>query len=128
MTLLHPTFADYKSGLVDEWFWFASSTDTTAPTANLGTPTRTKISRVVGRDLTTFDITSDEAFVEYQLRVVPLSSSARNEGTLLEGSTISSTSSFSVDISDDELIAAGGLEGNNVIKAFVKDAAGNWSS
>ena len=35
---------------------------------------------------------------------------------------------FTATITDDELIAAGAAEGNNLLKVFVKDAAGNWSA
>jgi len=34
---------------------------------------------------------------------------------------------FTATLTDDELVAAGAVEGNNVLKVFVKDAAGNWS-
>lgn len=36
--------------------------------------------------------------------------------------------SFTTTITDDELVAGGGVEGNNLLKVFVKDAAGNWST
>jgi hypothetical protein len=36
--------------------------------------------------------------------------------------------SYTTTITDDELIAAAAIEGNNLLKVFVKDAAGNWST
>jgi hypothetical protein len=35
---------------------------------------------------------------------------------------------YTVTITDDEFVAGGGVEGNNLVKVFVKDAAGNWST
>jgi hypothetical protein len=89
--------------------------------------TATKISRVVGKDSLNLTVTADEAFVEYQIRRVSSSADPVTSGSLLEQATISSTTSYSMNITDDELIAAAAVEGSNTLKVFVKDAAGNWS-
>lgn len=43
-------------------------------------------------------------------------------------STDPGVTQFTVPISDDELVAASAVEGNNLLKVFVKDSAGNWSA
>jgi hypothetical protein len=102
--------------------------DTTGPTVTFGSQTATKISRQPGKDSVNITITTNENFVEYELRLVANEDSARNTGNLLESGIVIATTSHNVDITDDELVdLGGGVEGINRIKAFVKDAAGNWS-
>ena len=103
--------------------------DTTAPgTINVTGVSVTKISRVAGKDVVNATVTADEAFVEYMVRKVSSGSDTRTMGTLVEQATIASTTSFAFSITDDELIAGAGAEGSNLLKVFVKDAAGNWSA
>lgn len=104
------------------------SSDSTPPGAiNITGITTSKISRVVGKDSLDFTVSADEAFVEYQIRRVSSSADPITAGSLLEQATIPSTTSYSMNITDDELIAAAGVEGSNTLKVFVRDAAGNWS-
>jgi hypothetical protein len=102
--------------------------DTTAPTTTFGSQTVTKISRITGKDSVNITITTNEPFVEYELRLVASESSTRASGTQIETAVVSSRSSHTVTVTDDELVAAGAVEGLNRIKAFTKDAAGNWST
>ena len=46
-------------------------------------------------------------------------------GPLSVGSAVTQ---YTTTLTDDELVAAGAVEGSNLVKVFVKDAAGNWSS
>jgi hypothetical protein len=88
-----------------------------------------KISRVPTKDLIPLTIsTTGEQFSEYQLRKVPAADSLKIAGTLIETALVSPRTSLSISLTDDELIdIAGGTDGNNIIKAFTKDGAGNWS-
>lgn len=104
--------------------------DTVPPTPNITAVTASTISRVTGFDTTDITFEANEAFVEYQLRIVPNGSSDRTAGTLVEQATVTSRTTHSTTVTDDELVAAIGasVDGSYVIKAFVKDAAGNWSA
>lgn len=106
------------------------SGDTTAPTLDITvTPTKTKISRISGQDSTDFSFQVNEAYQAYQIRVVPSSSSPVTAGTLLEsGSGGAANTNRAVTVTDDEFVAAGGVEGTSVIKVFAQDTAGNWST
>jgi len=103
--------------------------DTTPPTVSLTGAATTRISRQSGKDTSGFTITADEEFVAYEIRSVPSGASPVTAGDLIETATHAATTEKAVDVTDAELEAAvGAAEGNYVIKAFVKDAAGNWSS
>ncbi len=102
--------------------------DSTAPTTDLTGQTRTTISRVPGWDAFDVTITANEPFVEYELRRVAAATSTRTEGSQIETAVVSSTTSLVVTVTDDELVAALAAEGANTVKAFTKDAAGNWST
>ena len=59
--------------------------DTTPPgNINVTSITATKISRVVGMDSTQITFTADEAFVEYQIRIVSSPTDPITAGTLVE--------------------------------------------
>jgi hypothetical protein len=105
-----------------------SGGDTTAPVINVSGVTATRVSRVAGKDATDVSWTTDEAFVEYEIRKVGNASDGRGAGTQVETATVTSRSSHTVTITDDELVAASAVEGSNLLKVFVKDAAGNWST
>jgi hypothetical protein len=102
-------------------------TDVTPPVITIGSPSASKISRVPGKDAITVTIDTDEAFVEYEVRLVVGESSLRTSGTQVETAVVSSRTSHTITITDDELVSATAVEGANVLKAFVRDAAGNWS-
>lgn len=102
--------------------------DTTAPgDITITDITASRISRVVGKDATNVTFTANEPFVEYMIRRVANTTDDRTMGTLVEQAVVSSRSSHTVTITDDELVAAAGTEGNNTLKVFVKDSSGNWS-
>lgn len=106
----------------------SSASDTTAPIPTVITVDATKISRVSGKDAVNVTFTTDEDFVEYEVRRVSSGSDPRAAGNQVETAAVSSRTSHSVVITDDELIAAAAIEGSNTLKIFVKDLAGNWSS
>jgi hypothetical protein len=104
------------------------ASDTTAPVIDIVGVTAQKISRKAGKDASNFTVTADETVVEYEIRAVPSNTSPHTAGTLIESGTVNSIS-FDVTITDDELVDAQGGVINQVnhIKAFGRDAAGNWS-
>lgn len=104
--------------------------DFTPPTVSV-TISRSRISRQAGADLIDVNVTTSEPVLEYQIRVVPNGTATINQGTLVESGVVSpdvGVTSFSAQLTDDELVAAGALEGDNVVKVFVLDPGGNWSS
>jgi len=106
----------------------AVSSDTTAPIPTVTVVDVTKISRVVGKDVVNVTFTTDEAFVEYEIRRVSSGSDSQAAGNQVEAATVSSRTSHSIAITDDELVAAAAVEGSNTLKIFVKDVVGNWST
>ena len=107
------------AGLVDE----------TTPTVDITTgPSATKISTVTGKNESTLSITASEDFSAYQIRVVPNSSSAVTTGTLVEsgGAGLAGVPK-PLDVTGAELIAAVGA-GTWIVKTFIRDWSGNWST
>lgn len=105
-----------------------SGTDVTAPVSTVTSVDVTKISRIAGKDAATVAFTTDEDFTEYEARVVSSGGAGRGTGTQIETATVTARSSHTITITDDEFVAASASEGTNIVKLFVKDAAGNWSS
>lgn len=109
---------------------YTVTADTTPPVPDITVTTATRMSRQVGKDSSDITFTSDEAFVEYQIRKVTNASDNIAQGALVETATVSSRSSHTVTITDDEIVAADGgsaIDGAKMLKVFVRDAAGNWS-
>ena len=101
--------------------------DIVAPVLSVDSVDATRISRVPGKDAVNVTFTAGEAFVEYEVRRVSSTADGRAMGSQVEMATVSARTSHSIVITDDELIAASAVEGTNLLKVFVKDAAGNWS-
>lgn len=107
---------------------WGESSDITPPEVTFLSQNRTKISRVVGFDATVVTFQANEDFQAYQVRLVPSPASTITEGALVEsGGSALANEVFQVTITDDELINVGAVEGNNILKIFVQDLAGNWS-
>lgn len=104
--------------------------DTLGPSVTIVSVSKSKISRVSGYDATDVVFVVDENFTNYQVRVVPSSSSGVTAGTQVEGGLFVGTANtnYQITLTDDELVAAGAAEGNNRIKVFAQDIAGNWSA
>lgn len=110
------------------WTPSRPTVDTTPPTVTFVSQTRSKISRVTGRDSTDIVFTVDEDYQGYQVRVVSSTSATVAQGTQLETGTGGlSDVQRTITVTDDELVAATAAEGSNMLKIFAQDTAGNWS-
>lgn len=107
-----------------------SGTDTTPPVVTVGTgASGGKISGVTGKNDFPYSFTVDEACQAWQVRLVPSTASTVTAGTAVEsGGSVSAGGTVSGSITYAEAIAAGAAEGNNVLKAFAEDLAGNWNA
>lgn len=111
--------------------------NTTVPTVTITGPDVTRISKVDGKDECTFSFSSDTAFEEYKVKVVPSINSLQDAGTTIgttngssnmsgTGTFPSSTSTTCV-INGNDLDAASSGDGQKIIKVFVKTSVGIWS-
>ncbi len=113
--------------------------DTSSPVPNVTVAASpTKISKVSSKDTSTFTWVSDEAFVDYKIKVVSNASDAHTAGTTIattNGSTNMSATGGSFPaatgivstIKGQDLETASAGDGTKIIKVFVKDAGGSWS-
>lgn len=111
--------------------------DTSVPAVTIIGPDVSRISKTSPKDVATFSFTSDVAFTEYKIKVVPSKSSLHDAGTLIgtaNGSTnMSATGTFKASTAisckiygKDREIASSG-DGEKIIKVFVKNTVGTWS-
>ena len=111
--------------------------DTSVPAVTIIGPDVSKISKTSPKDVATFSFTSNTAFTEYKIKVVPSNSSLHDAGVQIgttNGSTnMSATGTFkantaiSCKIYGKDLEAASSGDGEKIIKVFVKNAHGTWS-
>lgn len=111
--------------------------DTSVPAVTIIGPDVSKISKTAPKNVATFSFTSDVAFTEYKIKVVPSKSSLHDAGTLIgtaNGSTnMSATGTFkastaiSCKIYGKDLEIASSGDGKKIIKVFVKNTVGTWS-
>lgn len=111
--------------------------DTSVPAVTIIGPDVSRISKTSPKDVATFSFTSDVAFTEYKIKVVPSKSSLHDAGTLIDtvnGSTnMSATGAFkastaiSCKIYGKDLEIASSGDGEKIIKVFVKNTVGTWS-
>lgn len=111
--------------------------DTSVPAVTIIGPDVSRISKTSPKDVATFSFTSDVAFTEYKIKVVPSKSSLHDAGTLIgaaNGSTnMSATGTFKAStaitckIYGKDLEAASAGDGEKIIKVFVKNSVGTWS-
>nr|WP_279078679.1 hypothetical protein [Catenibacterium mitsuokai] len=111
--------------------------DTSVPAVTIIGPDVSKISKTSPKDVATFSFTSDTAFTEYKIKVVPSNSSLHDAGVQIgtaNGSTnMSATGTFkastaiSCKVYGKDLEAASSGDGEKIIKVFVKNAHGTWS-
>jgi hypothetical protein len=114
--------------------------DTTVPVATISLgPDATVVSKQTGKRTCSFSFQSDSIFDQYKVKVVPATNSLENAGTLIgtaNGSTNMSgssgnypaTTNIACTIDGADLEAASSGDGLKIIKVFVKDQAGNWST
>ena len=111
--------------------------DTSVPAVTIVGPDVSKISKTSPKDVATFSFTSNTAFTEYKIKVVPSNSSLHDAGVQIgtaNGSTnMSATGTFkastaiSCKVYGKDLEAASSGDGEKIIKVFVKNAHGTWS-
>lgn len=111
--------------------------DTSVPAVTIIGPDVSRISKTAPKNVATFSFTSDVAFTEYKIKVVPSKSSLHDSGTLIgtaNGSTnMSATGTFKAStaitckIYGKDLETASSGDGEKIIKVFVKNAHGTWS-
>lgn len=111
--------------------------DTSVPAVTIIGPDVSRISKTAPKNVATFSFTSDVAFTEYKIKVVPSKSSLHDAGTLIgtaNGSTnMAATGSFKAStaltckIYGKDLEAASSGDGEKIIKVFVKNVHGTWS-
>lgn len=111
--------------------------DTTAAVVTITGPDVSTVSKIASFDTSVFSFSSDTAFIEYKVKIVPATSSDNTAGTQIpttagslntsgSGSFASATPiQVTLKASDVETASAG--DGVKIIKVFVKDAAANWS-
>ena len=113
--------------------------DTSVPTVTVTGPDKATISKVVGFDMAVINFMSDIAFEEYKVCVVPATSSTQESGTQIpttNGSINTSGNAGSypaetnieVKINGTDLETASSGDGVKIVKVFVKNAAGTWST
>ena len=105
--------------------------DTSVPTVAIIGPDVSRISKTAPKNVATFSFTSDVAFTEYKIKVVPSKSSLHDAGALIGTMTATGTFKASTAISckvyGKDLEAASSGDGEKIIKVFVKNAHGTWS-
>ena len=111
--------------------------DTSVPAVTIIGPDVSKISKTSPKDVATFSFTSNTAFTEQTIKVVPSNSSLHDAGVQIgtaTGSTnMSATGTFkastaiSCKVYGKDLEAASSGDGEKIIKVFVKNAHGTWS-
>jgi hypothetical protein len=109
-------------------------------TVTVGTPSVTIVSRTEtdNKDICEFSWQSDEDFVEYKVKVVNSTDATHGTGTQIpandSSSNVSGTGTFSANtditttIDGDDLWDATGSDDEYIIKVFVKNADGVWST
>ena len=113
--------------------------NTAVPTVTVTGPDKSTISKVVGFDMAVINFMSDIAFEEYKVCVVPATSSTQESGAKIpttNGSVNTSGSAggyeadtnIEVKINGSDLEAASSGDGVKIVKVFVKNAAGTWST
>ena len=115
--------------------------DTAVPTVTVTGPDNSTISEVDGFDKAVINFMSDIAFVEYKVCVVPATSSTQDAGTVIPttaGSINTSGTSddepyeadtnIQVTIDGTDLKTASSGDGVKIVKVFVRNAAGTWST
>lgn len=112
--------------------------DTAVPVVTVTGPDRSKVSKVGGFDSAVISFTSDVAFEEYKVCVVPASNSIQSAGTVIPTANGSENTSgtaggyaantnISVTVKGADLETASAGDGVKILKVFVRNAAGTWS-
>ncbi len=119
----------------------AITLDTSAPVVTITeAPSRSRISKVAGRDETVFEFEVDVEFSEFEVRVVPNSGSGHTAGDLIPtaGGSVNTSGAagpyaaatpIEVTINGVDLETADAGDGDKVVKVFARASGGaqNWS-
>lgn len=112
--------------------------DSAGATVTIVGPDVSRISKIAGHNVCAFSFSADETFVEWSVRVVPSTSSSHTAGTEIPstgGSTnmhgttqTAASTAVNCTIYGADLETASTGDGAKIIKVFVKDSTGNWST
>ena len=113
--------------------------DTSIPTVTTTSPDVAKISKITGKNTANFTFQSNENYTEYKVKLVGNTGATHDTGTLIgttngsvntsatgtfDSSTVTTVTLKARDLED----ALANMNGQNIIKVFVKDESGLWSS
>jgi len=112
--------------------------DTTVPVVSITVgPDATKVSTVAGKRTVNFSFQANEDIVAWEVAIVANSSSVRGSGTVIgttngstntTGGALAATTNQAVTLDARDISAASAGDGTKVVKVFVQDTAGNWST
>lgn len=112
--------------------------DTTVPVATISVAASpTKISKIASFDTSTFSFQADVHIQAWKVKVVPSTGSTESAGTTIPttagststtGAALNATTNQSVTIKGADLETASAGDGTKIVKVFVQDDAGNWST
>jgi hypothetical protein len=119
-----------ESGVATDTITVDSTAPTVATTVDVA-----KVSKIAGKRTANVTLTPNSDIQAWKVKVVPASGSIHTAGTTIpvtNGSTnmTGGASGSGVVINatiDGRDLELAGAEGNNIVKAFVQDLAGNWS-
>lgn len=105
--------------------------DTTVPVITITSgPSVPKISEVATKDTATFTFKSNEAIVDWEVRVVPSEGSNHEAGSVLipeGGGAVEAETNQEVSITGTELQTSVGGDGKYIVKVFGRNENGLWS-
>lgn len=111
--------------------------DTSVPTVTITGPDVAKISKIAGKNTSSFSFTCDTDYVEYKVKVVGTTGATQDTGVTIgttNGSvnmsgtgTYTGSTPIESQINGTDLEVASSGDGQKIIKVFVRDAASNWS-
>lgn len=112
--------------------------DTTVPVATISSgPDVEKVSKVEGKRTINFEFQADVEIQAWKVKVVPATNSIHSAGTTIgttngstnmTGATLAKETNKACKIDGRDLDTASSGDGEKVIKVFVQDMAGNWST
>lgn len=126
----------------DVWNPSATAADTitlttAGPVVSIASgPDAAKVSKIAGKDTSTFSFTTDVDIVAWEVRVVPDANSGQATGTLLAttngstntaGGALTAATPETVTVKGADLEAASAGDGVKQVKVFAQNAAGIWS-
>lgn len=112
--------------------------DEDMPVVTVTNPDVSKVSKNTGKNIASFSFTCDSKFTEYKVKVVSSSGVSHDSGIVIPTTSGSinmvgdgifeANTPIDCQINGADLEVANSGDGNKIIKVFVRDEAGNWSS